>query len=453
MNRRQFLYHLAAWSAASASLPRALAASGTGEHIIVIGAGMAGLAAANRLVQAGHSVTVLESRERLGGRIWTSRVWSDAPFDLGASWIHGVKGNPLTALADAAGAKRIITHLDNAVSYDTTGQLMSDAFENYLYGSLQASIEKTIAKARRAGTDVSLGAALGKVFNAGTLSPRQLAAFNFYVNSTYEQEYSGEIDALSLKAFDDSDDYPGEDALFPDGYDALVRYLARGLNILTDQPVTAIFHDRNGVAVTTRQGQFRADRLVVTLPLGVLKSGGVVFEPALPPAKQKAIRLLGMGVLNKTCLRFPTAFWPGQYDWLEYVSARKGQWSEWISGFERYAGVPILLGFNAARFGRDIESWSDHDIVASALQTLRTLYGQNIPDPESYQITRWASDPHALGSYSYYGVGSNRQSRIELARPVAGKLYFAGEATSPGSPATVHGAYLSGLRAAGEILG
>lgn len=455
MKRRQFLQYAAALSAATAlQASDALAASSGKRHerIVVIGAGMAGLAAANRLVQAGLSVTVLESRDRIGGRIWTSRLWPDAPLDLGASWIHGVKGNPLSLLADAAGARRVMTHLDNALLYDTNGREASDAFEKYVDDTLDSAIEQVIARARNTGRDASLGSVLGKTFNAKTLTPHQLAAFNFYVSSNFEHEYSGETEAMSVQSFDDSDDFAGEDALFPEGYDALIRYLAKGLDIRTGYRVKAIAYTGSEVRISTDQGEFAADRVIVTLPLGILKSGAISFTPGLPDAKRQAIKLLGMGVLNKTYLRFPESFWPGQYDWLEYVSADKGQWCEWIGGFERLMGLPILLGFNAARFGREIEAWSDNDIVQSAMQTLRILYGQDIPEPDDYQITRWATDPHALGSYSYYGVGSHRKNRVDLAKPVANRLFFAGEATSPDSPATVHGAYLTGRRAAGEVL-
>ncbi|MGI9214043.1 MAG: flavin monoamine oxidase family protein [Methylococcaceae bacterium] len=452
MKRRQFLHTLITLSTALAVQSRAQSATRRPEHIIVIGAGMAGLATANRLVKAGRSVTVLESRNRTGGRVWTSRAWPDAPVDLGASWIHGIKGNPLTTLANTVGARRVATGYDNAITYDANGQEATDAFERYIDNTLGTAIDRAIAKARKSGRDASLGAVLSQTFNDRTLTPHQRAAFNFYVNSNFEHEYSGSIDAMSVQSFDDSDDFGGGDVLFPEGYDALTDWLALGLDIRMDHPVTAIRYDRNGVVVSTASGDFAADRVVITVPLGVLKSNGIRFTPSLPTAKQEAIQLLGMGVLNKTYLRFPTAFWPSRYDWLEYVSADKGHWCEWISGFERYAGLPILLGFNAADYGREIESRSDEDIVDAAMATLRILYGKNIPDPESWQITRWAKDPHALGAYSYYGVGSRRKHRTDLGKPIADRLFFAGEATSPDSPATVHGAYLTGLRAAGEIL-
>jgi monoamine oxidase len=205
------------------------------------------------------------------------------------------------------------------------------------------------------------------------------------------------------------------------------------------------------VQVITANTKFSADQVVVTLPLGVLQAEHVRFTPALPRDKQAAITQLGMGVLNKCYLRFPSVFWPTDVDWLEHVSATPGVWTEWVS-FARATNMPVLLGFNAADQGREIEAWSDQTIVASAMGTLRAIYGTGIPQPTAWQITRWASDPFSLGSYSYNPLGTQGNTRQLLAGPVQQKLFFAGEAAEPDYFGTAHGAYLSGLRAAREIL-
>jgi monoamine oxidase len=191
--------------------------------------------------------------------------------------------------------------------------------------------------------------------------------------------------------------------------------------------------------------------VVVSVPLGVLKAGAIEFAPRLPAAKRRAIEALGMGVLNKCFLRFPRTFWPTDVDWIERVPERRGEWTEWLS-FARATGQPVLLGFNAADYGRRIESASDAEIVAGALRALRGIYGE-IPEPLGHQITRWASDPFALGSYSFNALGSEPKMRDDLAASIDGRVHFAGEATSRKHFATTHGAYLTGLRAAREIAG
>lgn len=111
----------------------------------------------------------------------------------------------------------------------------------------------------------------------------------------------------------------------------------------------------------------------------------------------------------------------------------------------------MLVGFNAADHGRAIEALTDEKVVASAMRTLQTIFGDRIPDPTRFQITRWAQDPFASGSYSYNAVGSTPATRKTLAAPLEGRVFFAGEAVHPRYFGTAHGAYLSGLRAAQEI--
>jgi monoamine oxidase len=454
MHRRDLL-RLAAALATSAFATSSEAQRPTAlrrETIIVVGAGIAGLAAAARLASAGQQVIVLESRDRVGGRLWTSRKWADAPLDLGASWIHGVTKNPINQLAKQVGARRIATFYKNAIAYDTDGSVLSKARDRDIYKALAAQVRQALAKANQQDADVSMAAALAAGIDLAALAPERRDALDFLVNSAYEQEYGGDASKLSAWWFDQGEEFAGDDVLFPGGYDAIATYLAQGLDIRLQHAVQRIAYSGSGVSVETSQGSFTGDRVIVTLPLGVLQSGKIEFSPGLPRLTTQAINSLGMGTLNKAYLRFPRAFWPEQYDWMEYIAAEKGQWSEWISGFERYVGLPILLGFNAAAFGVEIEAWPDADIVASAMQTLRRIYGNGIPEPEDYQITRWTSDPHAYGSYSYYKVGSTPKMRAQLGKPVGQRLFFAGEATSTDHPATVHGACLTGHRAAKEAL-
>lgn len=454
MNRRNFLRTLSA--ATLVALPngnrgRNQRSTAATETVIVVGAGIAGLAAARELVDAGYAVTVLEGRDRHGGRIWTSRRWADAPLDLGASWIHGVEDNPITALADTLRAKRVVTSYDAAILYETNGKPASDAREEAIE-EWQATLDEAVAQARRRRQDLSLQAAIEQTVDWPTLSKTARQSLEFLLNSTIEQEYAGDSTQLSAKFFDEGEAFAGDDVLFAGGYGVITDHLAKGLLIKVNHRVTQIAYDQVGVTVTTDKGAFQADRAVVTLPLGVLQKNVVRFTPTLPATKVAAIQALGMGLLNKLYLRFPTPFWPTQYDWLEYLPAEKGQWAEWVSLY-RPTKQPILLGFNAATFGRAIEGWSDEKIVNSAMATLHTIFGKQIPAPTGWQLTRWAADPFAYGSYSFHGIGSNLDTRTTLAQSVAERLFFAGEATSIDHPATVHGAYLSGLRAAEEIIG
>ena len=186
------------------------------------------------------------------------------------------------------------------------------------------------------------------------------------------------------------------------------------------------------------------------MPIGVLKKEVITFTPSLPDWKEKAIAVLDIGTYNKCYLRFSESFWPEDVHWFQFVAEEHGQWVYWLN-LSELLGKPILVAFNAADFGRALESWSDKTIITGAMDTLRTMFGANIPEPIDSIITRWSSDPYAYGSYSYYPVGSHPSKRQHLAQPVDGRLFFAGEATHRQYFATVHGAYLSGIRAAEEI--
>lgn len=423
------------------------AAMSSKKRIIVIGAGLAGLAAAKTLQAQGHEVLVLEARDRIGGRIWTSTKWPDMPLDLGATWIHGVKGNPLTQLAQSLQVKQIATSYDNSICYNSLGKALNSS-EAAALEKVRKQVFNAIKQAQNQVSDRSIRAAIEPLFTQA--SPATQRLINFILSGNIEQEYAGSAAKLSAYWYDASKAFAGQDALFAKGFHVITDYLAQGLSIKLGQVVQTIHWQNQPLRVITQHAEFKADQVLVTLPLGVLQAKRVQFLPDLPNSKQTAIAKLGMGVLNKCYLRFNKVFWPTDVDWLEYIPTEHGKWTEWVS-FMRSAKLPILLGFNAAERGKAIEAWTDQQIVSSAMQTLKTLYGTAIPDPVDYQITRWASDPFALGSYSYNAVGSTPSMRKELAKPLANTVFFAGEASEANYFSTAHGAYLSGLRAAKEM--
>lgn len=424
--------------------------------VLVLGAGVAGLAAAAELQAAGASVHVVEARQRIGGRVWTDGSLG-LPLDLGASWIHGTRGSPLSAIVAQRGITTAPTDYDSLLAYDRDGGAIDDARHARIDAALEDLLEAAEAerddRIERGRPDISLQAFFDSELAGQQLNATRRRELGYVVNTTIEHEYAADASELSLFHYDDGTGvFPGGDVLFPGGYGQIPAALAEGLTITLDEPARRVEHGPSGVTITTRLAQFRGERAVITLPLGVLQAGGVAFAPALPQPKLDAIRRLGSGLLNKCYLRFPTVFWEDGYEWLGYLGERKGEWAEFLN-IAYYVDAPVLLGFNAATYGRTIEALSDEAIVAGAMATLRTIYGARIPAPEGALITRWASDPFALASYSYMPVGATGDDRDALAAPVDGRLFFAGEATSREHPSTVHGALLSGRRAAGEIEG
>ncbi len=423
--------------------------SSKNKKIIVIGAGLAGLAAARTLQQAGFKVQVVEARERIGGRTYTSQRWADIPLDLGASWIHGTQGNPITKLAEQAGAKTISTSLDSArIFYAKDAVLQTDE----LYDTAENLIEAAIDAARENDADSSIRAAVDAYLSNKRITAAMAQQIEFLLNSTLEQEYSGSLEQLSALYFDEDEQFGGADVVFEQGYQSIVHYLSQGLNILTHHAVHQIEYNDAGVSVQfDGQSSIQADAVVLTVPLGVLKANQIKFNPSFPEIKQQVIQKLGMGVLNKVYLRFAQIHWQPKSVWLEWVSNQKGQWSEWVD-FAYAAKVPVLLGFNAADYGRFIEQKSDEQIVREAMNVVRQMLGSDIPAPIDAQITRWAQDKYSFGSYSFNALGMAEDARDVLAQPVAQRVYFAGEATHKRYFGTTHGAYLSGVRAAQMII-
>jgi hypothetical protein len=196
------------------------------DPVVVIGAGLAGLAVARQLREAGRPVVVLEARDRLGGRVHTSRLWPQQPMDLGASWIHGLKGNPLTDLARDAQARWVETSYDSSLSLDANGNTVSRDS-----AAAERLLDRALRAAQRRDKDLSVMAALEALPAWQSATPALRQSVRHHINATLEQEYGGAADELSAWHGLDSAAFGGEDALFPGGFDQLVVHAARGLDV------------------------------------------------------------------------------------------------------------------------------------------------------------------------------------------------------------------------------
>ncbi|MFM7445149.1 MAG: flavin monoamine oxidase family protein [Tabrizicola sp.] len=412
----------------------------------MIGAGLAGLAAARDLSAAGAKVTVLEARDRIGGRIWTSRLWPDLPTDMGASWIHGTSGNPLTDLANQIGAPRQQTSYDSALSIDGNGKQVDLAGA---YAEAEAMINNARDKAEESAEDLSLKDAITATADWQDADPETRRRVRHVINGSVEAEYGGAWDEVSAWYFDAAKEFDGPDELFPGGFDQIVHHLAKGLEIRLEAKVTAIASEQERVAVALANGEtLIADRAIVTVPLGVLQAGDITFRPPLAPERQIAIRTLGMGLLNKCWLRFEKVAWPTDVDWIEWLGPKDGYWSQWLS-LAQATGEPVLLAFHAGDQARETEKLTDAEMLENATAALQTMFGPGFPAPIGTQITRWSEDPFAKGAYSFNAIGSTPATRQSLAgADWEGRLVFAGEAAEPDYWGTAHGALISGRTAA-----
>lgn len=430
----------------------------TRTQVLIIGAGIAGLAAARDLTINGYDVLVLEARNRIGGRIWTSDEMG-VPVDMGSAWIFGGSGNPLLQIAAKRGLQTLSpgsalggvkTSLPSVV-YDQTGRRLAPA-EMQMLADLRADFVGYVKQCQQRGADISFQDAEDEFAAIKNLDARQHCWLRFVVRTYIEHEWAGSREESSLLEYDKAFHGMRHGHSFPLGQGQLITDLVRGIAIRTGCEVRHIdYSGDNGVDLLTSNGVFNAPHVLVTVPLGVLKSEKILFQPELPLTKRKAIAGLRMGVFNKVLLRFDRVFWDQKCERVGLLSSSLWDWPE-IIPLQDVTGAPVLMAFSAGRQALCNEAMGAEDVVASLMASLRKIYGAGIPEPIAHQVSRWHADPFSLGSYSFVPIGSANTLRSFLAAPVSDRLFFAGEATSQPFPSTVHGAFLSGIRAAAEIM-
>ncbi|XP_023764694.1 protein FLOWERING LOCUS D [Lactuca sativa] len=443
-----------------------LAEANTKGNVIVIGAGLSGLAAARQLMTFGYKVTVLEGRKRPGGRVYTRKMEGGnkvAAADLGGSVLTGTHGNPLGILARQLSYplhkirdKCPLYRLDGTPVDSKTDTKVEIAFNQLL--DKASKLRQLMGEVSQ---DVSLGAALETFWEVDNNSSNseETSLFNWHL-ANLEYANAGLLSKLSLAFWDQDDPYDmgGDHCFLPGGNWRLVHALAENVPILYEKTVNSIRYSSDGVQVAVNGGQvFEGDIALCTVPLGVLKSGFIKFTPALPQRKLDGIKRLGFGLLNKVAMLFPNPFWGTDLDMFGHLSENPSTRGEFFLfySYANVAGGPVLMALVAGEAARSFESMPPTDAVKRILQILRGIYspqGIEVPEPIQTVCTRWGCDPFSLGSYSNVAVGSTGDDYDILAESVGdGKLFFAGEATTRRYPATMHGAFLSGLREAANI--
>nr|BFD80739.1 FAD-dependent oxidoreductase [Streptomyces sp. Xyl84] len=424
---------------------------------VVVGAGIAGITAARLLHAAGQRVVVLEARDRVGGRIRTDRT-AGFSVDRGASWIHGLTGNPLTPLVTALGMEKREFTVGSfqaggrpIADHDEARRLLDDVATRRWTDDVDTADGLLRSAVAASGPHESYAAVAERALASTGWEPERAERVRAFYRHRTEEQCGAEIEQVAAHGLDE-DAVEGDEVIFPGGYDVLPLTLAEGLDVRPGRAVTAVTRSAAGVRVDTEDESFDAAHVIVTVPLGVLKAGAIEFTPALPDAVAGPIARLGMGVFNKVFLQFPDRFWQDDVYAIRQHGRAGVPWHSWYD-VSVVSGRPMLLTFAGGVWGREIEQKTDEEVVSSVLGALREIYGASVPGPVAHWVTRWGTDPFALGSYSYVAVGSSHDDHDAMAGPVDGVLHFAGEATCGREPATVHGALLSGHRAAERVLG
>jgi polyamine oxidase len=416
---------------------------------IVVGGGVAGLTAARRLSMAGVEVTVLEARARLGGRTWTHSL-AGVDVDLGASWIHGIDGNPLVDYAIENGLR--------IRSDGTWGAGMAVfAEEGWAPGYVASAtavamhdFDPAAAVAAATTTDPSLADGIDWYVGTGRVEPAWRGAAERMLSWCVGGLGSGgHPEVVSLRGHAGYRE-EGGNAVMVGGYGSLVSHLAAALDCRLECRVERIRHGTDGVTIETEEEEFRGAAVVVTVPLGVLAAHRIVFDPPLPAGHTAALDRLRMGTVEKVVFRFDDVFWPAGMRGVARLT-RDRSFPYWHD-MTAHAGAPTLIGFhNPPLADPPLTGQTAAERLDLAYRTLVDMFGA-VPEPTAGYATDWAHDPFAVGSYSYIPVGGSGDDMRVLGGAASGTLHFAGEHTVPESFGTVHAAFTSGERAAAGVL-
>jgi monoamine oxidase len=417
--------------------------------VLVIGAGMAGLAAARALAEAGLKVLVLEAQDRVGGRILTRHV-GDETIELGAEFIHG-RPLELWGLIDEAGLE--------TYERDGTQVCFEDGALKDCGGEMDEVFEPLEKLKDFEGPDVSFAEYLDRERVPDDERGRMIG----YVEGFNAADHR-EVSAASLGAQQKAEDESEGDRIYRlrGGYDQLPRYLAQrivegGGRVMTGTPVREIRWEAGRVEAIADAGSFCAPRAVVTLPLNLLQRG-VVFSPK-PEMLLEAAGQLRMGQVRRFTLLFRERFWEQllpqpalkELSFLFAFSEMPPVW--WTPHPEASRSITGWVGGprSAALAGMDAEALGDK--ACTALARIFGLEKSRVRELLQGCYTHdWQADRFAMGAYSYVATGGLNASR-QMTVPVAETLFFAGEHTDvTGHWGTVHAAIRSGLRAAAQVL-
>jgi monoamine oxidase len=400
--------------------------------IAIVGAGAAGLGAARALEKSGLSVLVLEARERVGGRGHTILAAPGITFDVGCGWLHSADRNSFVPIAEK---------LDFEVD-KTRPPWREQGFDAVFPQQQRLDFIRALdefydraEQAARGGLDRPASSCL----EPGNRWNPMIDAISTYVNGSE----LGRVSILDMEAYEDS----GINWRVRRGYGALMAAYGAPCPLSLDTQVLLIDHSGPRLRIETSKGTVSAAKAIVTVPTDLIAEQSIRFHPALP-AKVDAARGLPLGLADKVTLGLdrPEAL-PSDGS-LRGATMRTAMGAYHLRPF----GQACIEGFFGGRFARELEDAGDGALGAQAIDEIVAMLGSD------YRLrlkplaqSRWAHDPFARGSYSH-ALPGHAGARAVLAAPVDGRLFFAGEATSPNFFSTAHGARDSGERAAREAI-
>jgi monoamine oxidase len=420
--------------------------------VLIIGAGAAGIYAAHLLMHYGIEVEILEANSKAGGRIQANTTFSDLPIELGAEEIHGNR-SVLFDLANHYAANRILK--DNGTDYFwLVNQLRT---ENYLReaADLAGEGETMFQIIDSLGTYPDGNQTVSEYLVEFPLDSR---FFNI-ANALIGNEYGANNDLLGMLALKEVE------ALYSSGSESFKfktgSYWQLFESAFSDalskvklsNVVQSINYEGTQIDVTTTSGEiYSADRIIVTVPLAMLKQNSIAFNPPLPTQKLLAISNVEMGQGLKIFLKFSNEFWAG--DTSSIIGGATIP-EYWVTHAGTDSNQFVLTAFVMGTKAEELALLSDQQLANLLIAELSSFYPLgNVSGKYTGQILvkNWKDEPFIGGAYSYPSLNGAGQ-RESLAASVEGKVFFAGEATNlNGHIGTVHGAMESSYLAVNEIL-
>ncbi|KAJ0242990.1 polyamine oxidase 4 [Hirschfeldia incana] len=426
--------------------------------VIVIGSGISGLAAARSLSEASFNVTVLESRDRIGGRIHTDYSFG-CPVDMGASWLHGVSNdNPLAPIIRRLGLTLYRTSGDDSILYDHDlesyglydmhGNKIPPQLVTQVGDAFKRILEETEKIRDETASDMSVLQGISIVLDRHPELRQEGIAYEvlqWYI-CRMEAWFAVDANLISLKCWDQDECLSGGHGLMVQGYEPVIRTIAKDIDIRLNHRVTKVSRTSNNKVIVEVEGgttNFVADAVIITVPIGVLKANLILFEPELPQWKTSAISDLGVGNENKIALRFENVFWPN-VEFLGMVAPTSYSCGYFLN-LHKATGHPVLVYMAAGNLAKDLEKLSDEATANFVMLQLKKMF-PDAPDPAQYLVTRWGTDPNTLGCYAYDVVGMPEDLYARLGEPVD-NIFFGGEAVNVEHQGSAHGAFLAGVSA------